>query len=168
MDLSKYRQKLIGNEEERAVSPVIGVILMVAITVILAAVIAAFVMDLGNDMGAEAQAGVDISQSGDTTSATWQSEGNSDYIDVSYEIVDAENDTAGYTLDDSDPDVSSVDAELSEVSDRESVTVYADSSEPGNLNDEVEVEIVATAHSGETSTVVQDTTVTLVVEEQQS
>ncbi|WP_276255597.1 type IV pilin N-terminal domain-containing protein [Halomontanus rarus] len=46
-----FAKKLIGNEEERAVSPVIGVILMVAITVILAAVIAAFVLDLGSSMG---------------------------------------------------------------------------------------------------------------------
>lgn len=47
------RAKLIGDEEERAVSPVIGVILMVAITVILAAVIAAFVLDIGDlDEGA--------------------------------------------------------------------------------------------------------------------
>ena len=51
MDLSKYRNKLIGSEDERAVSPVIGVILMVAITVILAAVIAAFVLDMGDDLG---------------------------------------------------------------------------------------------------------------------
>ncbi|WP_049915349.1 type IV pilin [Natrialba taiwanensis] len=51
MDLTKYRAKLIGNEEERAVSPVIGVILMVAITVILAAVIAAFVLDMGDNIG---------------------------------------------------------------------------------------------------------------------
>lgn len=35
--------------EDRAVSPVIGVILMVAITVILAAVIAAFVLGIGID-----------------------------------------------------------------------------------------------------------------------
>ncbi|GAA1335681.1 hypothetical protein GCM10009647_078000 [Streptomyces sanglieri] len=42
--------KLLGDDDERAVSPVIGVILMVAITVILAAVIAAFVLDMG-DMG---------------------------------------------------------------------------------------------------------------------
>ena len=41
-------QKIRNNEE--AVSPVIGVILMVAITVILAAVIAAFVFGMaGND-----------------------------------------------------------------------------------------------------------------------
>ncbi|TYL37584.1 type IV pilin [Natronococcus pandeyae] len=44
----KLGKKLLGNEEERAVSPVIGVILMVAITVILAAVIAAFVLDMGD------------------------------------------------------------------------------------------------------------------------
>ena len=36
--------------EERAVSPVIGVILMVAITVILAAVIGAFVLGLGDSL----------------------------------------------------------------------------------------------------------------------
>ena len=47
MDPTKLPKKLVGSEEERAVSPVIGVILMVAITVILAAVIAAFVLDIG-------------------------------------------------------------------------------------------------------------------------
>ncbi|APW99964.1 type IV pilin [Halobiforma lacisalsi AJ5] len=51
MDLKKVRSKLVGDEDERAVSPVIGVILMVAITVILAAVIAAFVLDLGDSVG---------------------------------------------------------------------------------------------------------------------
>lgn len=40
-----------GNRPDRAVSPVIGVILMVAITVILAAVIGTFVMDLGQTVG---------------------------------------------------------------------------------------------------------------------
>ncbi|WP_083866582.1 type IV pilin [Natronococcus occultus] len=37
-------------DDERAVSPVIGVILMVAITVILAAVIGTFVLGLGDDV----------------------------------------------------------------------------------------------------------------------
>ena len=41
---------LFSNEEERAVSPVIGVILMVAITVILAAVIGTFVLGLGDQV----------------------------------------------------------------------------------------------------------------------
>lgn len=40
--------------EERAVSPVIGVILMVAITVILAAVIGTFVLSLGDSLGSSA------------------------------------------------------------------------------------------------------------------
>lgn len=39
------------DESDRAVSPVIGVILMVAITVILAAVIGSFVLGLGEDIG---------------------------------------------------------------------------------------------------------------------
>lgn len=43
-----------GNRRERAVSPVIGVILMVAITVILAAVIGVFVLGLGEDLGQSA------------------------------------------------------------------------------------------------------------------
>jgi len=41
---------LFDNDEERAVSPVIGVILMVAITVILAAVIGTFVLGLGDQV----------------------------------------------------------------------------------------------------------------------
>jgi len=69
MDLKQYRSKLIGSKDERAVSPVIGVILMVAITVILAAVIAAFVLDLGQGQSANAQAGItfDEENSGDVT-----------------------------------------------------------------------------------------------------
>lgn len=47
IDGKQIPKKLVGSDDERAVSPVIGVILMVAITVILAAVIAAFVLDLG-------------------------------------------------------------------------------------------------------------------------
>lgn len=42
---------MIHKKTERAVSPVIGVILMVAITVILAAVIGVFVLGLGDELG---------------------------------------------------------------------------------------------------------------------
>ena len=66
MDLTRVRDKLIGNDEERAVSPVIGVILMVAITVILAAVIAAFVLDMGDDLGGNPQAAVDVDDSNES------------------------------------------------------------------------------------------------------
>lgn len=47
-------KKLLADDD--AVSPVIGVILMVAITVILAAVIASFVLGLGDQTGAAPQA----------------------------------------------------------------------------------------------------------------
>ena len=50
---------------ERAVSPVIGVILMVAITVILAAVMAAFVLDIGQDTSVNPSAGVSFSEGSD-------------------------------------------------------------------------------------------------------
>ena len=50
--------------EERAVSPVIGVILMVAITVILAAVIGAFVLGLGDGIGQNPQAAVTFDDDG--------------------------------------------------------------------------------------------------------
>ena len=46
--------------EERAVSPVIGVILMVAITVILAAVIGAFVLGLGGETQETPQASLNF------------------------------------------------------------------------------------------------------------
>lgn len=84
--------KLVGNDEERAVSPVIGVILMVAITVILAAVIAAFVLDLGDSVSEEAQAGVnlDVDESGDgSISVEVTSLGNSDYVELGGDVTDS-------------------------------------------------------------------------------
>lgn len=50
----QVRQRLIGDDS--AVSPVIGVILMVAITVILAAVIASFVLGMGPNTSVTPQA----------------------------------------------------------------------------------------------------------------
>ena len=52
MKLETIAERL--NSNDRAVSPVIGVILMVAITVILAAVIGTFVLDLGQSAGQSA------------------------------------------------------------------------------------------------------------------
>jgi flagellin-like protein len=52
----KTKLEAVFGDDERAVSPVIGVILMVAITVILAAVIATFVTDLGSDQQQAPQA----------------------------------------------------------------------------------------------------------------
>ncbi|PCR89470.1 type IV pilin [Natrinema ejinorense] len=84
MDLKEYRAKLIGGNDERAVSPVIGVILMVAITVILAAVIAAFVLDLGGSVGQEAQAGVsmEVDSAANEVQVEVTSLGNSDHVNL--------------------------------------------------------------------------------------
>lgn len=57
----------IFRKNEEAVSPVIGVILMVAITVILAAVIAAFVFGLGGSQQAAPTASIVASNNPDTT-----------------------------------------------------------------------------------------------------
>ena len=62
MNFKAKLQSVFGGEDERAVSPVIGVILMVAITVILAAVIATFVTDLGGSAQQNPQAGVTFEQ----------------------------------------------------------------------------------------------------------
>lgn len=56
----------IPDVDERGVSPVIGVILMVAVTVILAAVIATFVLGFGDTVQNNAQAGVTVDD-GDVT-----------------------------------------------------------------------------------------------------
>lgn len=81
----EFNQLSDDNEggSERAVSPVIGVILMVAITVILAAVIATFVLDLGQGMEKDVQAGASVE--GDGTSEvtiTWTSEGTADHLEI--------------------------------------------------------------------------------------
>ncbi|WP_115862887.1 type IV pilin [Halorussus litoreus] len=60
-------KNFIGDED--AVSPVIGVILMVAITVILAAVIGTFVLDLGQNAASQ-QASAGVSVEGDTATLT--------------------------------------------------------------------------------------------------
>jgi flagellin-like protein len=74
----------IPDADERGVSPVIGVILMVAITVILAAVIASFVLGFGDSVSENVQAGADIQVKDDgNASVTWISEGNAEQLNIS-------------------------------------------------------------------------------------
>ena len=69
-----------SKRSERAVSPVIGVILMVAITVILAAVIGVFVMGLGDELG----------DSGAPTVTLGFDAGDDDYqVDISHQSGDS-------------------------------------------------------------------------------
>ncbi|SDY40349.1 type IV pilin [Halopenitus persicus] len=95
--------------EDRAVSPVIGVILMVAITVILAAVIGTFVLGMGDDlqnnqptasfnMDFDASNGVTISHAGGDTI-----DGTSDTVTIAAtggdDLDPAGGATAGNTVD---------------------------------------------------------------------
>lgn len=68
--------------DDEAVSPVIGVILMVAITVILAAVIGTFVLGLGEDVQDTAQAGVTFDFDGDDLTVNVVDPGNVDSLNV--------------------------------------------------------------------------------------
>jgi len=72
-------------EEEDAVSPVIGVILMVAITVILAAVIAAFVFGMAGTVKSTKSVAATASQEGAAVFVTYQ--GGADHAAVqTYQI----------------------------------------------------------------------------------
>lgn len=72
------------NDADRAVSPVIGVILMVAITVILASTAGAFLFGFGSSSEEDVQAGVTVSgQNSNTTTVTWTSEGSATGITFS-------------------------------------------------------------------------------------
>ncbi len=59
-------------KDEKAVSPVIGVILMVAITVILAAVIASFVFGMGSNVKKQYVVSVTAAQDGNNITITYQ------------------------------------------------------------------------------------------------
>lgn len=85
------------HRDDTAVSPVIGVILMVAITVILAAVIGTFVLGLGDSVQQNANAGTSVeysSTSVDVTLTSRQQSGTG--IDVSVtEVTDSGGSTCG-------------------------------------------------------------------------
>jgi archaeal type IV pilus assembly protein PilA len=82
--IKELKRKLsapFNGEADRGVSPVIGVILMVAITVILAAVIGAFVLGLGDGLNQDVQAGVSVEQVNETEfQVTWTSQGTAEEI----------------------------------------------------------------------------------------
>jgi len=77
-------------DDDRGVSPVIGVILMVAITVILAAVIGTFVLGLGDSLQTTPQLSTSVSDAGDDyagdtadSTAFVITHNNGDSVDVS-------------------------------------------------------------------------------------
>ena len=80
-------------KREDAVSPVIGVILMVAITVILAAVIAAFVFGMASGVSKTKTVALTAKKIGDTISVTYQG-GQDDPLVAGYNVQYADNGTA--------------------------------------------------------------------------
>ena len=82
-------------ENEDAVSPVIGVILMVAITVILAAVIAAFVFGMAGSIETTKFVAATAQLQGDNVVVTYQ--GGADNKDVEWLKIFVHNDTADVT-----------------------------------------------------------------------
>ena len=100
---------MMNFKNEEAVSPVIGVILMVAITVILAAVIAAFVFGMTGNVQSTKNIAATAKQVGEDVVITYQ--GGADQASVKYLMVnwkgttyytDADT-TAGAVPDSSDP-----------------------------------------------------------------
>ena len=139
----KLKSILSEEDDNRAVSPVIGVILMVAITVILAAVIGTFVLGLGDDIEQDVQAGATVNQDGQNTqvTVTWTSQGTADGIAVlgvanetKYNIDSVGNKTS-FTAGDPAEDLSE--------GDQISVVAYSGGSAdgdtaPGSLQDDAE------------------------------
>lgn len=83
MTRSTLGEKLFGSNDNRGVSPVIGVILMVAITVILAATIGTMVMSMTDNVDdAAPQASLSADENPDTSTITLTHEGG-DVLDPS-------------------------------------------------------------------------------------
>ena len=88
--------RLKPEPRNRAVSPVVGVILMVAVTVILAAVIGTFVLDLHNPSHSMAgEAGVNIEENPDGTATVSLVSSTADSVTVSNGYVERELDGVG-------------------------------------------------------------------------
>jgi flagellin-like protein len=140
-------------EDDGAVSPVIGVILMVAITVILAAVIGTFVLGLGEN----------LQDTSPTASITFDQQGaagdSSTAVKISHdgggalatENIDLVHETAvdtGTSLDKTASDWHST-----EITAGDTVTVTETSGNGNGFDDGDIVKVVWTSDSGETSSV---------------
>jgi len=147
-------KKLI--DEERAVSPVIGVILMVAITVILAAVIGTFVLGLGDqvqDTSPQASFGFDYTadDAGDTLEITHETgdELTASNVEVVISGADPSAEDGAYTwTDDGSP---GLDGE-GPVSAGSTVTVSDDTTGATDLDlSEATVRVTWTSETGDSS-----------------
>ena len=131
--------------DDDAVSPVIGVILMVAITVILAAVIAAFVLGLGDTNSVAPNTSFDYDYDSATGTVDVRVAGGDSFDSDQITFVgDVQEDGNSWTNE--DPSVSS----SSEITAGSSVTLNVNASPP----DSYLLEIKWTAESGDTSSII--------------
>ncbi|MFP4175382.1 MAG: type IV pilin [Halobacteriales archaeon] len=114
-------------KDDSAISPVIGVILMVAITVILAAVIGTFVLGLGENVEETAQAGVNFDY-------------DSSNEEVDIEVVDPGNVDALYIryVNDTDESEGTITIDGPNAGDREKITNAFESNSTIDVVGEVE------------------------------
>ena len=115
-------KQLFQNDDTRAVSPVIGVILMVAITVILAAVIGAFVIGIGPDDDATPTAQITMSEDPDSDDSLLIEHGGGDTLALQDFVINIGGEPVndGTTLEDGDM------ADQDELSAGQSVTISED------------------------------------------
>ncbi|WP_458191084.1 type IV pilin [Haladaptatus sp. NG-WS-4] len=145
----------LKNRSERAVSPVIGVILMVAITVILATVIGTFVMGLGSNIQTNVQAGATVQSDAtdDTISVAFTSTQKSDaYLEVN---TTGASPNGNATLKQVGDTVTFEDSGTGEASGSASIDQNA-----GGM-DENTITVTITAINGDTRTVIQTKKVNL-------
>jgi archaeal type IV pilus assembly protein PilA len=85
----KVFEEMKFTKNDEAVSPVIGVILMVAITVILAAVIAAFVFGMAGNIQKTKVVASTVTQQGNTIIVTYQGgQDNADVVSIQARLND--------------------------------------------------------------------------------
>lgn len=143
--------------DHRGVSPVIGVVLMVAITVILAAVIASSVLGFGSNVNTPVNGGADITRdqgSPGEADATWVNGGNAEYINIT---VNYNGTTATLKLTEV--------GEIAFIEEDSSVTDLSKSGgkikvgPPGDGNSEITIVVLGV--KGQTETVLQKKEVTI-------
>ena len=131
--------------EERAVSPVIGVILMVAITVILAAVIGAFVLGLGDSVSETApSAQIDFDYTEDDVTLTH--DGGNSFAASNVNLTSTAEGDDQIELDDWASD---------QVTAGDSTTI--DSNDLSNTGEDDTLRVVWTGDGGSSSTIARST-----------
>jgi len=149
--------KALLNDDD-AVSPVIGVILMVAITVILAAVIASFVLGLGDQTQTTPTANFNFDYDSSSSPPGVQvTHGGGDTIDA--DELYLRGDTGAGSTSSFDVQWSSISSTDSEVTAGNSVTV--DNNMDGvdsDINDDYEINVVYVSSEGGTSSTLSSDT----------